>query len=95
MEFAADGKEALEIFLREDFDLLLLDLQMPTIDGFEVAQCIRTMAYGGKKDIPIIALSASSFLEVKEQLEKVGISDYISKPFIPEDLFAKLIKYLK
>lgn len=95
MQFASDGKEALAIYLKEDFDLLLLDLQMPEMDGFEVAKLIRAMPSKIKKNIPIIALTASSFQEVKDLMLAVGITDYISKPFIPEDLFAKLIKYME
>lgn len=93
--FANDGKEAIEFYSTMDFDLVLLDLQMPEKDGFEVAGYIRALADERRKSIPIIALSASSLSEVREQLEEVGIVDFISKPFIPDDLFAKLIKYLK
>lgn len=93
--FANNGKEAIDLYIKSDFDLLLLDLQMPEKDGFEVAKYIRALPNERRKNIPIIALSASSLLEVKDQLEEVGIMDFISKPFIPDDLFAKLIKYLK
>lgn len=92
--FAADGEEAIQLYDSTDFDILLLDLQMPQKNGFEVASYIRNLSDTVKCDIPIIALTASSFEEVKDQLEVAGIDDFISKPFIPDDLLSKLIKYL-
>jgi PAS domain S-box-containing protein len=95
LEFADNGVEAINLFMKKDFDLLLLDLQMPEKDGFDVAQYIRNLPDESKKNVPIIALSASAFLEVKNKLEKAQINDYVSKPFIPEELFGKIIKHLK
>lgn len=92
--FAANGKIALDHFFKNDFDLVLLDLQMPEMDGFEVARIIRKLDLLSKRNVPIIALTASSLLEVKEQLEASGMDDYISKPFSPENLYGKIIKYL-
>ncbi|SHN13376.1 PAS domain S-box-containing protein [Cyclobacterium lianum] len=92
--FAANGKIALDHFIKNDFDLVLLDLQMPEMDGFEVARIIRKLDLLSKRNVPIIALTASSLLEVKEQLEASGMDDYISKPFTPENLYGKIIKYL-
>lgn len=93
--FANNGNDAIEAFLKKDFDLVLLDLQMPEKDGFEVAGYIRSLDDAKKRNVPIIALTAASLQEVKSQLDEVGINDYISKPFIPDDLFMKLIKYQK
>ena len=93
--FAGDGEEAVRLYDQADFDILLLDLQMPVMDGFEVASHIRDLPDTTKSDIPIIALTASSFEEVKEQLEEAGIDDFISKPFIPDDLLSKVIKHIK
>lgn len=93
--FAGDGEEAVRLYGQTDFDILLLDLQMPLKDGFEVASHIRSLPDAKKSEIPIIALTASSFVEVKEQLMEAGIDDFIPKPFIPDDLLSKLIKYIK
>ena len=93
--FAEDGEEAIRLYDQADFDVLLLDLQMPLKDGFEVASYIRNLPDTVKSGIPIIALTASSFMEVKEQLLEAGIDDFISKPFIPDDLLSKLIKHIK
>lgn len=94
IHFAENGKTALELFFKNDFDLVLLDIQMPEMDGFEVAKIIRKLDLVSKKNIPIIALTASSLMEVKNQLEEAGMDDYISKPFIPETLYSKIVKYL-
>ncbi|MCL6259604.1 PAS domain S-box protein [Aquiflexum sp. TKW24L] len=90
-----DGNEAIEAYLKQEFNLILLDLQMPEMDGFQVAEFIRNMEDQKKKNVPIIALTASSLIEVKNQLEKVGMNDYISKPFNPDNLYTKILKYLK
>ncbi|AKP52408.1 PAS domain S-box protein [Cyclobacterium amurskyense] len=94
IKFAENGKIALDHFIKNDFDLVLLDLQMPEMDGFEVAKIIRKLDLLSKRNVPIIALTASSLLEVKEQLEASGMDDYISKPFTPENLYSKIINYL-
>ncbi|MCH6199183.1 PAS domain S-box protein [Aquiflexum sp. LQ15W] len=92
---ANDGNEAIEAYVKQDFNLILLDLQMPEKDGFHVAEFIRNMEDEKKKHVPIIALTASSLIEVKDQLDKVGMDDYISKPFNPDNLYTKILKYLK
>ncbi|WP_373496300.1 PAS domain S-box protein [Aquiflexum sp.] len=92
---ANDGNEAISAFEKQDFNLILLDLQMPDKDGFQVAEFVRSFPDPKKKKIPIIALTASSLIEVKEQLEKVGMDDYIPKPFNPDNLYAKILKILE
>ncbi|MFL0681659.1 MAG: PAS domain S-box protein [Algoriphagus aquaeductus] len=91
---AGDGKEALEMFEHESFDLVLLDLQMPELDGFEVAVKIRANLDREKAQVPILALTAASYQEVKEDLILSGIDDFIPKPFSPEVLYEKIIKVL-
>ncbi len=89
-----DGREAIDAFESKNFDLVLLDLQMPEVDGFEVAKYIRSHENAAKKSIPIIALTASSLLDVKHQLDSVGMNDFISKPFNPDNLYTKMLKLL-
>ena len=91
---AENGKEAIKEFDDSDFHLVLLDLQMPEMDGFEVASYIRAHLDPHKKKTPIIALTASSLIDVKQQLDEVGMDDFIPKPFNPDNLYAKIIKYL-
>lgn len=93
--FANDGLEALKLFKEQDFNLILLDLQMPEMDGFEVARFIRSYEDETKRNVPIIALTASSLIDVKDQLDEVGMDDYIPKPFNPDNLYARIIKYIR
>ena len=95
IRIANDGAEAIKMVQEEDFDLILLDLQMPEKDGFQVAEFVRKMDDESKSNLPIIALTASSLIEIKDQLESVGMDDYIPKPFNPDHLYAKLIRYLQ
>ena len=91
---ASDGLEALEKFHTGHFDLVLLDLQMPGLDGFEVAREIRSHADPEKSTVPILALTAASFNEVKEDLKINQIDDFVPKPFTPETLYEKILKHL-
>jgi signal transduction histidine kinase/CheY-like chemotaxis protein len=93
-ELAENGLLALEKYEKKDFDIILMDLQMPEMDGYEATQKIRALnSY--KKDIPIIALSAHTFKGEYERCMEIGINDFISKPFDSKDLFDKIFKLLK
>jgi len=92
---ASDGQEALDQFDKEDFDLVLLDLQMPELDGFTAAKAIRNHQNPEKQTIPILALSAASLNEIREDMNTSGINDFVPKPFSPEILFEKILKHLK
>lgn len=91
---ASDGKEALEQFNMGWFNLVLLDLQMPELDGFEVAQAIRNHPDEEKRRVPILALTAASLNEVRDELKLSGMDDFVPKPFTPEILFEKILKHL-
>ncbi|MDF2158253.1 PAS domain S-box protein [Algoriphagus sp. CAU 1675] len=91
---ASNGQEALELFEEGDFNIVLLDLQMPIMDGFSVAKAIRLHENLEKRKVPILALTATSIHEIKEQLDEIGFDDYIPKPFTPEGLYERLNKYL-
>ncbi|GAB2631474.1 PAS domain S-box protein [Belliella aquatica] len=92
---ANDGNEAIEALEKQEFNLILLDLQMPEKDGYEVGAYIRAHEDEKIRSLPIIALTASSLLEVRDQLDAVGMNDYIPKPFNPDNLYAKIIKYIQ
>jgi PAS domain S-box-containing protein len=94
LSIASDGREALEEFAKGDFDLVLLDLQMPEVDGFEVAETIRKNPDPKKRKVPILALTAASLNEVKDDMKRTGINDFVAKPFTPEGLYEKIIKFL-
>ncbi|MFY9383568.1 MAG: response regulator, partial [Acetomicrobium sp.] len=88
---AYDGKEALELYQqhKDSIDLILLDLHMPVMNGYETAQEIRKIS----TDIPIVAMTADVIPGVIERCEQSGIYHYISKPFNP-DRFIQTIKDL-
>ena len=91
---ASDGQQALDQFNSGYFNIVLLDLQMPKLDGFSVAKAIRNHPDFEKRHVPILALTASSLHEVKEEMEDAGINDFIPKPFTPEALYEKLLNHL-
>ncbi len=91
---ASDGQQALDQFNSGYFNIVLLDLQMPKLDGFSVAKAIRNHPNPEKREVPILALTASSLHEVKAEMEDAGIDDFIPKPFTPEALYEKLINCL-
>jgi CheY-like chemotaxis protein len=90
-DVAADGAEALEAMRRQRYDLLLTDLQMPEIDGIEVAR--RIVREWGAERPGIIALTAEAMSGDRERCLEAGMDDYISKPVRIEDLQAALIRW--
>lgn len=87
---AKNGKEAIEKYKSEGaIDLILMDLQMPIMDGYEAAFKLREMGV----ETPIIALTASALLEDRHKIERAGMNDYVTKPFDPDTLLKKIIKY--
>lgn len=92
---ANHGAEAITILReRDDVDLVLMDLQMPEMSGFQAAEIIRGANTVVKNpNIPIIALSADAFLETRRKVIEAGMNDYVTKPFKPEELYSKILKY--
>ncbi|WP_319479001.1 response regulator transcription factor [uncultured Draconibacterium sp.] len=91
VEVAADGEIALELFGQNNFDLTVLDVMLPKIDGFKVAETIRK----SNEQIPIIFLTARSMTEDKITGLTIGGDDYIPKPFSMEELLLKIKIFLK
>lgn len=91
-----NGLEAIrELQSNKSFDLVIMDVQMPEMDGFQATQIIRNQLDDGKRSIPIIAMTASVLYDPKARALTAGMNDYISKPFKPEQLNEKLKPYLK
>ena len=84
---ANNGVEALEIYAKQDFDLVLMDIQMPLMDGIETTKNIRAIKDETKNKIPIIALSADAYSNNVKTALDAGMNAYMTKPFKPEDLF--------
>ncbi len=93
VEVASNGKQALEIFTKSpgDFDAILMDIQMPEMDGYEATRCIRQ---NGFKDIPIVAMTANAMKGDRELCLEAGMNDYITKPIKREIVFQVLDKWL-
>ena len=86
-ETAKNGLEAVSLFEHNNFDLILMDLEMPEMDGYGALNAIRGM----NSKIPAIAFTAAVFDNMKESLINSGFNDFIQKPFRPQDLQAKLV----
>jgi len=85
--FAQDGRECLQLLTREKFDLILMDLQMPVMDGYEAARRIRSGEAGSSnRQLPIIALSADASSLAQERCMVAGMNDYYSKPLTMNNL---------
>ncbi|MBL7871772.1 MAG: response regulator [Cyclobacteriaceae bacterium] len=92
-ETAENGVVALEKIRNNSFDVILMDIQMPVMDGFETTKAIR-QGDPTKKEVPIIALTANATQKDFEKCIAAGMNDCITKPFTQDDLFKTLTKYL-
>ncbi len=92
---AENGRIALELLAKEDFDLVIMDLHMPVMDGIEATRIIRESPEARIRTIPVIALTAAIMSENHDKIEGLAINDYVLKPFKPRDLFDKIYKNVK
>ena len=88
IEICENGKEATKAFEAKEYDLILMDLQMPEMDGYEATSKIRNHERG--KKVPIVALTANADEETRKKCKEVGMNDFISKPFRKE-IFLKVV----
>ena len=90
---AQDGQEAIDWMKKENFDAIIMDIQMPNVDGKEATQVIRQFSDERKRNIPIIAFTAEASVEFHEEYLNCGFNDCVTKPFRPEQLYKVLKKY--
>jgi two-component system sensor histidine kinase/response regulator len=92
-EITANGAEALAALARHEFDLILMDVQMPVMNGYDATESIRASERGSGRHIPIVALTAHAMNGDREVCLKAGMDDYIAKPIHPRELAAVLEKW--
>lgn len=94
LEIAGNGKIAIEKLEKSEFDIILLDIQMPVMDGYETAKYIREEMPEKIANLPILAMTAHAHLARDNKFAEFGMDDCVLKPFVPEDLFRKITVYL-
>jgi len=91
VEWAKDGRRALDLFEKQDFDLIILDIMIPYVDGFEVARKMR----GETPQVPILMLTARTGIKDRVKGLETGADDYLTKPFHLEELLARIKSLLR
>jgi len=95
VDVVEDGEQAVAARFQADYDVVLMDCQMPTMDGLEATRLIRRREHGaGSTHVPIVALTANAIQGDRELCLDAGMDDYLSKPFTPRELLATLEKWL-
>jgi signal transduction histidine kinase/ActR/RegA family two-component response regulator len=94
VDVATNGQEAVDMVAQTDYGLVLMDISMPVMDGYEATKLIRSMEADKYQLLPIVALTASVFDALKYQAIEVGMNDYLSKPFKPQALYNMIEKYI-
>ncbi|MBN2010244.1 response regulator [candidate division KSB1 bacterium] len=91
VEIVNDGAVSIEKIKKQDYDLVLMDVQMPNMDGFTATRKIRELGYN---DLPIIAMTAHAMKGDKEKCVANGMNDYISKPIEPEEMYQTILTWI-
>ncbi len=94
-DIAENGQQAYEMVTQKNYDLVLMDLHMPVLDGLKATKKIRVLQDEKYQTLPIIALTGSVFGMDLENLQEEGLTDYFLKPYTPDGLFQKIKPYLK
>jgi len=92
VDLAADGAQALELARRRPYDVILMDLQMPELNGIDATRAIRADSLN--RDTPILAMTANAFTEDRQRCLDAGMNDHIAKPVNPQQLFETLLSWL-
>ncbi len=92
---ASNGKEAVRLSEIEEFDLILMDMQMPVLNGYEACQAIRKDPGNPNQNVAILALTASALLDEKRKAREAEMNDHLTKPFTPDQLYAFISQNLR
>jgi CheY-like chemotaxis protein len=92
LDFCENGQEAVDKLMTKEFDIVLMDIHMPVMNGLEATKIIRELQEPYFKELPIIALTASILPNDIDEIFKIGFNDYQSKPFKIEELTEKISK---
>ncbi len=95
IDVAVNGKIAVDKILKNTYDLIIMDIQMPEMDGYEATKHIRNNLSPPNNQTPILGMSAHAMKEEKDKCYEMGMNDYLTKPFVPEELFSKIEKLTK
>jgi CheY-like chemotaxis protein len=90
-----NGSLALDEVNKTQYDLILMDLHMPVMDGIEATRIIRSSADKKISSMPIVALTAAVMSEAHDKIENLAINDYVLKPFKPKDLYDRIAKHVR
>jgi signal transduction histidine kinase/CheY-like chemotaxis protein len=90
-----DGAKAVNMINKNDYDIILMDLQMPVMDGMEATKIIRQSTSEKVKSLNVVAFTADALVDTRNKLIEIGFDHYITKPFNPEQLFKYLEKHYK
>jgi CheY-like chemotaxis protein len=93
VDIAQNGQEALDMLAANNYDCVLMDIQMPVMDGYTATSKIREQER--YKELPVLAITAKSMVEDRESAIAAGMNDYITKPINPGELFTTLLKWIK
>jgi CheY-like chemotaxis protein len=92
VDAAADGAQAIALASKYNYAAILMDMQMPKVNGLEATRQIRQK--GRYRNVPIIAVTANAFAEDRTQCLEAGMNDVLIKPFKPQELYATLLRWL-
>jgi PAS domain S-box-containing protein len=92
---ADDGQKAVNLLSENDYDIVLMDIQMPVMDGYEATKIIRETFPPERANMTILAMTAHAHVAKDGKYKEYGMDDFVLKPFEPDDLFNKISKYVK
>ncbi|MBL0103516.1 MAG: response regulator [Bacteroidetes bacterium] len=95
LDTAFNGRKAIELLRENTYDIVLMDIQMPEMDGYEITKEIRTRIRKEMRNVPVVAITADASEKEKIKAKEVGMNDYIVKPYTPEELFSVISKFVK